>query len=189
VTAESHFTRLIERAREGDPEAWKEVFAKYFPRWVARFHGELGDTLKRVWDTEDIVQSALAEAIAKIGNLRNEACFFAWVSAIVRRKLLEKQKLEGRLKLVRFDDLDGFAHPDGRPDRKLSSQEENRCLLDTILALFPVYPEHMGCVYLRYFAGKSPDDIALLYERSKRTVYRLLQSGLLLIRSRLSGKV
>ena len=76
---------LIVRAKEGDRDAWKAICERYYPLWMRKFHGKLGNDLRNVQETQDLVQSAMAEAMADVGKLRNDAAFFAWVCTIIRR--------------------------------------------------------------------------------------------------------
>ncbi|MBN1421555.1 MAG: hypothetical protein JXP34_22470, partial [Planctomycetes bacterium] len=81
---------LVVRAKSGDREAWSALCERYYPRWVRAVHGRMGREVRRLYDTPDIVQSAIAEALRDIGNLRSEGSFFSWVSAIIRRKIADK---------------------------------------------------------------------------------------------------
>ena len=83
---------LVARAKEGDSKARNDLIARYYDRWLQRFHGELGTTLRTLHSTQDIVQSALLEAVRDIGTLRNEGAFFAWVTMIIKHKIAQKRK-------------------------------------------------------------------------------------------------
>ena len=74
---------LIVRAKEGDRDAWKAICERYYPLWMRKFHGKLGNDLRNVQETQDLVQSAMADAMADVGKLRNDAAFFAWVCTII----------------------------------------------------------------------------------------------------------
>lgn len=178
---------LVRRAREGDREAWEVLCARHYPRWLRRYHGQLGDTLRAVWETQDLVQSAVREALRDIASLRSETAFFAWVSTIVRRKITEKRRLAERVKAVGFDDLDILPHADGRPGSKVEAQEEEARLLDGMLALFPRYPDHMAAVYMKYFAEWKAPAMAEVFGKSERSVQRYITSGMLLLKSTLGG--
>ena len=78
---------LVRRAKKGDREAWGQLIDRYYDDWLSRYHGDLGTTLRRIYDTEDVVQSAVAEAFKEIAELRDETAFFVWVTAILRHKV------------------------------------------------------------------------------------------------------
>jgi DNA-directed RNA polymerase specialized sigma24 family protein len=78
---------LVRRAKRGDRDAWTELVDRYYDLWLNQYHGHLGPRMRRVCDTEDLVHSALADALEDIGGLRNESAFFVWVTTIIRHKL------------------------------------------------------------------------------------------------------
>ena len=174
------------RAKKGDRGAWEELYKRYFPRWYERLHGRLGVDLRSVYDTEDLVQSALADAIRDIKGLRSEAAFWVWVTAIAQRKLLQKtRKPQGRALQVRISDLDDLAHANGDPVSTLEREEQSLKIYDALLELFPYYPRQMSAIYLHYFAGKKISEIASLFGLSDRSAERLLSSGKKLLASKL----
>jgi DNA-directed RNA polymerase specialized sigma24 family protein len=73
----------------------------------------------------------------------------------------------------------GVARPDG------NTEEDYVRLLDAILALFPEYPSNMAAVYLHYFAQLDREAQAEAFGRSVRTVHRLTDHGVALLRARL----
>ena len=178
---------LVRRAREGDMAAWETICRKYYPRWLARYHGQLGDTLRRLSDTEDLIQSAMAEAIKGIHNLREEAAFYAWVTAIIRRKIADRRQVADRLKPVSMPNQDALPHGNGTPQKQLTTQEEQVRLLDAIIQLFPVYTTHMSILYLKYYSGVDLKELADLFQKSERSIQRLLRSGLVLLKSSLAS--
>ncbi|MBI4584540.1 MAG: hypothetical protein HY717_11030 [Planctomycetes bacterium] len=144
---------MISQAKAGDPAAWEAICKQYYPQWLKEFHGELGRGLRNLYETQDLVQSAISEALRDIGDLRNEAAFHSWVSAIIRRKIAEKRRHHNRLQQVPFE---GVLEP-GKSDSLLGDwpfgEEDYLRLLDVMLSLFPTYPEpialpraHSGCL-------------------------------------------
>jgi DNA-directed RNA polymerase specialized sigma24 family protein len=174
---------LIRRAKEGDREAWKVLCEKYYPRWLERFHNKLGDDLRGTHDTQDLVQSAIVDALRDIQSLRCETAFFSWVSAIIHRKIA-KVRRNCRAKLV---PLEGLHDEDGEPKARCDGYNEGDYLrlLDALLALFPDYPDNMAAVYLHYFVQLDRDAQAEAFGRSVRTVHRLTDHGVALLRARL----
>ena len=68
---------LIGEAKRGDRDAWAKVLELYYDRWLRKYHGDLGSTVGRLYDTQDLVQSAVGDAIRDIPDLRSEAAFFS----------------------------------------------------------------------------------------------------------------
>ena len=177
---------LIKRAREGDREAREELFKRYYPRWKRQFHGRLGDRLKRVYDTEDLIQSALVDAFEHGHELRDETAFFSWVSAIVGRKLIDVARRERRRVAL---PLDIVPEPTGDSGSDLQirveSEEEYVRLLDSIIESFSIYPENMSVFYLRYLEGLGISDLVEIFGRSVRSVHRSLYNACGVLRSKL----
>lgn len=57
---------LVQRARGGDGEAWGELLERYYNRWLGRYHADLGSTIRKLYDTQDLVQSAVGDAMRDI---------------------------------------------------------------------------------------------------------------------------
>ena len=82
---------LVRAARDGCDAAWAKLVDRFWDRWLAPYHHDLGTTIRRVYDAEDLVQSALLEAGQRIGSLRDEGAFFVWMTTIIRHKLARKR--------------------------------------------------------------------------------------------------
>jgi len=78
---------LVRRAKAGDREAWTALVERYYETWLRRYHGRLGTAVRRVYDTQDLVDSAIADAIRDLHSLRNEGVFFSWVTSIICHKM------------------------------------------------------------------------------------------------------
>ena len=176
---------LIRRAKEGDREAWSALCDKYYPRWLARFHDQLGEDMRSSYDTSDLVQSAVADALRDIRDLRCEAAFYSWVTAIIYRKIALLRRNQ-RLKCVPLEgDIDRAAGAE-HAFPAASNDEDYLRLLDAIIALFPEYPENMAAVYLHYFSKIDRSSQAQALGQSVRTVHRLTETGVVLLRSQLA---
>lgn len=176
---------LIRRARKGDREAWDALCKRYYPRWLNTFHGQLGRGLRELHDTPDLVQSAIADALRDIGDLRSEAAFYSWVSAIVRRKIAEKRRREAKAIPLRLDHVGEPGKTDSRLEGAAATDEEYIRLLDAIIVLFRDYPEAMAAVYLKYFEKLDIHGIMMVFGKSERGAYRLLETAFALLRSKL----
>lgn len=75
---------LAGRLRAGDEAAFEEFFATYFPR-LYRFA-----RIRLAGDhdaTEDVVQTTLIRALAKLHTYRGEAALFTWLCTFCRREI------------------------------------------------------------------------------------------------------
>ena len=69
---------LVRRAKGGDREAFSELAAMHWRRLLALARSVVADL-----EAEDVVQEAFIKAWRKLGSLRNEAAFGAWLTRIV----------------------------------------------------------------------------------------------------------
>jgi len=177
---------LIKRARLGDRAAWNELCAKYYPDWLKGLHGKLGQDLRYICQTEDILLSAIGEALGGIKDLREDSAFFAWVTAIARNKLLavRRTKRGTRVDLEESTALD-TSEPSVRS--RMIEEEKSLAVLDAILGLFPRYPSEMSTLYLRYYEGLSIESLEKILGKSDRTVERRLEDALALLGIKLEG--
>ncbi len=183
---------LVKRAKSGDRGARDDLLARYYERWVDRFHGELGTTLRAVDSTHDLVQSALVDAMRDIGGLRNEGAFFAWVTMIIKRKIAQKRRRvrsrprRGGGALELDERQDPAARP---PESVLGPIEDYDRVTEVMLRLFPDYPRPMAAVALRYLWGKRIEDVMdQLGGVSRRSAWLWIRQGLDLLRDRLDDE-
>jgi DNA-directed RNA polymerase specialized sigma24 family protein len=173
---------LIRRAKEGDRQAWNELCSKYYGQWLERYHNRLGQDMRGGHDTDDLVQSAVGDALRDIRQLRSEPAFFSWVCAIIQRKIATARRNQ-RVNVVPIEVLPEQAMP-AMPGLPADPSEDGYVrLLDGMISLFPDYPDYMAAVYLQYFAQLDRATQAQAMGRSIRTVHRLTQSGVALLRS------
>ena len=178
---------LIRRAKAGDREAWEALCRRYYPKWLDQFHGKLRPELRRLYDTQDLVQSAVREAVRDIQGLRKEGAFYAWVCAIIRHKIGEKAKHDGKYPMISLDAVEELSGSEARSELRMATEEEYLQSLDVILMLFPDYQEEMGAFYLRHFEDLDAPAISAVLGASERQVYRWIESGRMLLRSKLPG--
>lgn len=74
--ADSH---LIERAREGDPDALTELYRRHERRVYNLALRTLGDP----WDAADVAQEAFIKAFRNLDSFKGEARFTTWLHRIV----------------------------------------------------------------------------------------------------------
>jgi RNA polymerase sigma factor (sigma-70 family) len=174
---------LVQQAKRGDKAAWEGLCARYYDDWLRLLHGKLGKLLRTLHDTEDILQSALADALRDIPNLRNEAAFFSWVSAIARRKIADKSRRLKKAAIPQKLEAGDGGEQSAWLEHALEREETYIRTLDAMLELLPRYPDHMGALYLRYFEGVGAETIGQLFQRSERAAYALIEGALKLLRS------
>ncbi len=179
---------LVLEARKQRPEAWQALFKRCeseMVRFCRRFMGPK-DPLRRLYHSEDIVQEAFATAMRKIQSLENDASFYAWVRTIIRHKIAVKRRDELRDRPV-AEDADEPSAEDVHEKERITCEESLK-VLETILDLFPQYPEAMATFALVHLEeGVTPDALADMLKISKRTVYRRLEEAMKLLRQRMEA--
>ena len=100
---------LVRAAIAGRHEAFRELFDRYV-RYAAGLAYRLMGSDDEV---DDIVQASFADALDKLGSLRDPQAFAAWLAAIVTTRALKKlrrRRLLNRL-LLRSNDENGVPDP------------------------------------------------------------------------------
>ena len=179
---------LVLHARQQKPEAWEELFERCSSdmiRFCRRFMGPY-DPLRRIYQSQDIVQEAFATAIQKIESLRSDASFYAWVRTIIRHKIAVKRRNELRNRPQ--SEADEPLAPDTGHEKEIATCEESLKVVEAILELFPEYSEAMTAFALVHLEeGFPPERLAEILGVSKRTAYRRLEEATKLLRGRLES--
>jgi RNA polymerase sigma factor (TIGR02999 family) len=165
----SDVTRILDAIQAGDPHAAADLLPLVYDelRRLAAVHmarEPAGQTL----DATALVHEAYLRLVGD-QEFRNRRHFFAAAAEAMRRILVENARRKKRKK-----------HGGGLKRRELTPEigaakhtDEELIALDAVLAkLGERYPLHARLVELRYFAGLSGDDSALLLEISPSTADR-----------------
>jgi RNA polymerase sigma factor (sigma-70 family) len=179
---------LIQRAKDGDREALALLIERYYPLWIERVHGKLGSALRREFDTEDIVQSAMLRVFRDVERLEHPSAFFVWVTVIIHRTIADKaRKLKGRPPVEQdVTSIDALSPAPG-PGERIATLDELIRLLNAIDDLYSQCPLEITALYLQHFEKKTVAEIATLVGRSERSVARHLEDARYLLAKRLRG--
>ena len=125
---------LVERAREGDPEAFHLLYVRHAPT-VRRF---LGGVLRNAAAADDALQETFARAHRKLRSLRDAARVRAWLLGMARIVALDEVGRERRTVLA---DLRETAEEDfdplDTPEELLLSAEAESVLRTQLARLSP----------------------------------------------------
>ena len=83
---------LAERAKDGDREAFSELYGRYFPA----VYDFLARTLKDPDEAGDITQDAFLSAMNSIGGLKDTSKFKSWLFTIARNSALRRIERSAR---------------------------------------------------------------------------------------------
>ncbi len=159
---------IVRAAAGGSREACGELYRR-FGRAV---HGVLLARVPRE-DAEDLVQDVFMHAFARLSELREPSAFGGWISAIARRRAVDRHR--------RARILDPIPETLAAPDRP-DAVAEARAALAAIQSLPEAYRETL---VLRLVEGLSGPEIAALTGLTPDSVRVNLHRGFRLLRERL----
>jgi RNA polymerase sigma-70 factor (ECF subfamily) len=99
--------RLVAAAREGDRNAFGQLYERFAPM----VHGLLLARVPRA-DVDDLVQDAFLQAMRRLGSLRDPAAFGPWLAAIARNRARDRWR-RGEAVEPLPDEVPGPSHPEG----------------------------------------------------------------------------
>ena len=159
-------TELIEKARH-DPEA----FAGLYRLYLSPIYRYLLSRVNNIHDAEDITTQVFIEALEGLTTSRYQkgGCFAAWLFTIARRRLIDFYRQHPEAP------LDDPSSPEPGPLASIEKGEEIQHLSRLLVQLDSGKRE---LLHLRFSAGLSFAEIALLEKRSeaavKMAIYRTL---------------
>ncbi|MFC5647983.1 RNA polymerase sigma factor [Paenibacillus solisilvae] len=181
--------RLVERAQQGDTEAFGELIERHRSKARGLAERITGDPHM----ADDIVQDALIRAFLHLGSLVDTSRFLPWFHRIVRNQAnmrLRRGGPHGREMpftslgagdgaRVDWDDLDSILHHLARTaaDATLSDLDPAESLLrkevyETIHALLHcLTPKEREIFRAYFFRQLSPEEIASMYRMSTGSIY------------------
>lgn len=82
---------LVERAQDGDLQAYNRIFERYYDRVLRICRIRLGPHMRQLVDAEDILQETFIAAIKTFERfeMRHEASLIAWLSRLAENKIRE----------------------------------------------------------------------------------------------------
>lgn len=192
---------LLALAQDGDKQALEDLLSRYQERIRRIVRIQLGaSSLRRDYDSMDIVQSTFRAALPKIGDLkpRSAAGLLQWLALIATNQVRDAHAAQTALKRdigreVVFDptaSVDGVAAqlsaPDASPEHR-ALLNEVRELLDDEVARLP--EDQRRAVVLRDYCGEDWDRIAAELERGNGAARELHQRAWIKLRRALLPKL
>lgn len=136
---QSQPTEQVSRARNGDAEAFAELFEPLRPHLLNTIRGRLSPAIRRNVDPEDILQDTFVRGLHSFSRFewRGDESFRAWLNAIATHVTLDVVRRQGRRMTLRIDsELKGDGAP---PSRGMRRQERRERLQNSLRALSPDY--------------------------------------------------
>lgn len=184
---------LVERAQEGDHDAFSELVRRHRSKAHAWASGITQDTFM----AEDIVQDALLKAFMHLGTLVDVSRFLPWLHKVVRNQAMMKLRRGGpygkerpftSFKVNVFSDrvdwedvesiLTYMMKTSGKERETYRSPEEyvvQRETLETLLGLFNcLNRRERGIIEAYFFKQLSPQEIASMLDTTTTSVYKTI---------------
>jgi RNA polymerase sigma-70 factor, ECF subfamily len=144
---------VVERARAGEPEAFRVIFERHAPA-VRRF---LGDLLRDAPAADEATQETFVRAHARIRSLEEGDRLSSWLLGIARRVFLEQLRKRKRDPDPLTDEESHQVDTAPTPEAVLLSSEADR-VLDVALVTLP--RERRAALLLRIDHGLGYGEIA-----------------------------
>src|SRR5215470_7898136 len=154
--------RLVTRAKEGDSEAFGQLFDEY----AAPIHRFVASRVNRPSDAEDLTQLVFVKALEALPRYEARGIpFGGWLFRLARNATIDHVRTNREhADLVA---VAGRATEDRGPERLAILRTD----LDAVAgALQRLTPDQREVVALRFFAGLSPREVAELMGRTEGTI-------------------
>jgi len=169
-------TSVVERAREGDAEAFRELLEAYSPKLFRLAFRITGDEQT----AEDAVQEAFLRAYRSLGRFDARSQFGTWLHRIAVNAALELVRKQQRHRSPRShhqeEEQQPLPSPDPGPDRIALGLEVERAVRS---ALGDLSPMERTAFVLRHFEGRSIaeicDQLGLGASAGKQAVFRAVK--------------
>lgn len=164
---ESSDQDLVDRCREGDQAAFRELAARYYQKV---FMVALG-ILNHREDAQEVTQEAFFKAYTKIRGFRGGSSFYTWIYRIAVNLSLDVRRQQKRNPLQNAETQE--------PDKEVSDRTgdepyldlSNRNLREKIFeAIDELRPEHRAVMILRVLEGLSYKEIGRVLSCPEGTV-------------------
>ncbi len=176
---------LVRRAKDGHQDALGRLLDRYCERVRKIVHLRLGDRLRGLMDSDDILQDTFINAIKSFDRfeMRNEASVINWLSRIAERAIMRQvqhfQAEKRRAVQVPIDELNsqdlGIQIADGQhgPGTSLSRREQAQTIEECIRELPEQYRE---IIVLRNYVEYSWEEVAKEHGRPSVDAARMMHA-------------
>jgi len=180
---------LVQRAQQGDREAFRELVERYQRKIAALALG----MLRNREDALDIVQETFTKAYQSLDRFKGDAAFYTWVYRIAYNLCVDHQRRVAKQPQLSLDaDEPGQATvgaiPDGpRPDQPFDRARDAEVGRRVQQAIRELTPDHRAVILLRELEGLSYEEISQVLECPKGTVMSRLHYARRQLQARLRG--
>lgn len=178
---------LVDRARQGDLEAFEQLVAKYENRVFTIAYRYTGNYA----DASDLAQEAFIRFYRSIGSFRGESTLLTWLSRVVTNVCKDELRRRAKNKTVSMDemtekgqalDVEGVIRPLEETVLTKEWQEEIQQILNSLTE------EHRTVIIMRDIQGYSYEEIALFLKCSLGTVKSRINRARNLLKNKLLAR-
>lgn len=166
--------RLVERAQQGDRDAFREIVETY----QRKVYGICYGMLKNADDSMDVSQEVFVKVYKNIDKFNHQSSFYTWLYRITVNMCIDHIRKNQRAKKVEYDDgvsregdtAEDYMMPSKlglNPDKVYGRKELREKMLE---ALESLSEKHRTILILREIDGLSYEEIADVLNISKGTV-------------------
>ncbi|HEX3628862.1 MAG TPA: sigma-70 family RNA polymerase sigma factor [Candidatus Dormibacteraeota bacterium] len=170
---------LIERVRQGDEDAARALFERYFDRIYNYVYARLG----RVEDAEDLAIDTMTRSLTRLDLFHDQGvAFSSWVYRIAHNATIDHYRRQGKVTLVPLENasLPESADPSELAMEQLSNDELRQALRELtdeqqqvlILRFF----QDLTAVQVAEITGKSVGAVQALQHRALGSLERALKA-------------
>ncbi|MBP6821739.1 MAG: sigma-70 family RNA polymerase sigma factor [Acidobacteria bacterium] len=173
--------RLIEACKQGDREAFRQLFELHKDRvWSVALHFIGDETIAR-----DITQQVFLKLFTAINQFRGEAGFSTWLYRMVANVCMDEQRRRRRFLSFDFfrtgNDTNAMDEPRIKQLEQAPPQEDSSAQLQLSAAVKSAVkelkPKLRIAILLKYFEGLSYEEMAVALGCSTGTVASRLNRG------------
>ena len=180
---------LVERARQGDREAFRVLVERYQRKVAALAVG----MLRNREDALDVVQDTFTKAYQSLDKFKGDSTFYTWIYRIGVNLCIDHQRREGRYVQLGNDAdeaTDEVAPPSAEDLERDEPYEQARTAelgASLVEAINELTPEHRAVILLREVDGLSYEEISQVLACPKGTVMSRLHYARRHLQTRLRG--
>lgn len=162
----------VARHRDGDPEAFAEIYRNHADAVYRRLTRILGPIAER----EDLTQEVFVALHRGLGTFRGDSTLATWIHRIAINIALDHLRAAGRRPAIPVDvnALDKLCSPHASPEARVQQRER---LAHVFACLAKLKPKKRIALLLRVVDGLSFEDIAKLVDASPEAVAKRVQHG------------
>ena len=160
---------LVQRARTGDHDAFRELVERYQRKIAALALG----MLRNREDALDIVQETFTKAYQGLDRFKGDAAFYTWVYRIAYNLCVDQQRRAAKGPQIGLDGEEDApsARADGpHPDEPFARARDAEIARRVRAAIQDLTPDHRAVILLRELEGLSYAEISQVLECPKGTV-------------------